>query len=113
MRQSWRWAGACSVGSSHIKSGRGCQDRASCVTLTAIGHDFISAVISDGAGSASESATGAAIVCRNFQRLLIRYLRQSSALGNIDSATIADWVDDIRERINAVSGRADRKPRDY
>jgi hypothetical protein len=113
MMQPWRWAGACSVGSSHIKSGRECLDRASCLSLTVNGQEFISAVVSDGAGSASESATGATIVCRSFQRLLTRYLQHSSALADINDATIADWIDEIRERINAVSGRADRRPRDY
>src|SRR6266436_840669 len=28
MNQSWRWAGACSIDASHIRSGRECHDRA-------------------------------------------------------------------------------------
>jgi hypothetical protein len=73
----------------------------------------MSAVISDGAGSASEGASGAAIVCRSFQRLITRHIRGCNALAAINDDTIADWVDEIRERINAASARFGRKPRDY
>ena len=113
MNQSWRWAGACSIGSSHIKSGRECQDRASCLSLAVHGQEFMSAVVSDGAGSASEGARGAAIVCSSFQRLVTRYLRKCNVLATIDDRTIADWIDEIRERINTTSTRAGRRPRDY
>jgi hypothetical protein len=113
MNQSWRWAGACSVGSSHIRSGRECQDRASCLSFAVNGQEFISAVVSDGAGSASDGARGAAIVCSTFQRLVTSHLRKCNALVTMDDGTIADWMDEIRERINVTSARAGRRPRDY
>jgi hypothetical protein len=113
MSQSWRWAGACSIGSSHIKSGLECQDRASCLSLSVNGREFMSVVVSDGAGSAREGARGAAIVCTNFQRLVTRHLRKCSGLATIDEGVVADWIDDIRERINITSARSGRQPRDY
>lgn len=113
MKHSWRWAGACSIGTSHVKSGIECQDRASCLSLQANGQEFLSVVVSDGAGSASEGATGAAIVCRSFQRLVTQFIRQHNALLTIDDAAVADWMDEIRDRINTVARRTGRSPRDY
>jgi hypothetical protein len=113
MNQSWRWAGACSIGSSHIRSGRECQDRASCLSFAVNGQEFVSAVVSDGAGTASEGARGAAIVCSSFQRLVTRHLRKCTAFATMNDGTIADWMDEIRERINVTSARARRRPRDY
>lgn len=113
MSQAWRWAGACSIGSSHIKSGLECQDRASCVSLSVDGCDFVSIVVSDGAGSAVEAARGASIVCAGFQRLAVAYLRGGGALEAIDGEMVADWIDEIRERISMVSAGAGLRPRDY
>jgi hypothetical protein len=110
---SWRWAGACSIGSSHIKSGLECQDRASCLSFTVRGEEFLSAVVSDGAGSASEGARGATIVCTTFQRLVARHFRNRNALRALDGGMIGQWIDEIRERINTCSSRAGRRPRDY
>ena len=113
MSQAWRWAGACSIGSAHIKSGLECQDRASCLLLSVNGQDFLSVVISDGAGSAREAARGAAIVCTGFQRLVTGHLRKGGTLAAIDEVTVAHWIDEIRDCINAVSAQAGRIPRDY
>src|SRR5688572_21621257 len=110
MMQPWRWAGACSIGSSHTTSGLPCQDRASCIVVSVAEQQFVSAVVSDGAGSASEGARGAAIVCSSFQRLLLRHLRERKSLAAVDDVTMADWIDEIRERINFVSGQAERRP---
>jgi Protein phosphatase 2C len=112
MSLAWHWAGACSVGSSHIKSGLECQDRASCIALTVNGTQYLSVVVSDGAGSAKEAARGASLVCSGFQRLLVRHVRTNGSVA-IDDETVADWLDEIRERINTTSAAAGLLPRDY
>jgi Protein phosphatase 2C len=112
MSLAWHWAGACSIGSSHLKTGLECQDRASCVALNVDGTQYLSVVVSDGAGSAREAAHGASLVCTGFQRLLLRHIRTNRPAA-ITQETVADWLDEIRERINATAVAAGLSPRDY
>lgn len=112
MSLTWRWAGACSVGSSHTKSGLECQDRASCIALTIDGRQYLSVVVSDGAGSAKEAAHGASMVCAGFQRRAVSHLRTKDMMP-IDHEIVSDWLDDIRERINIASAGSGLLPRDY
>lgn len=113
MKSSWRWAGACSIGTSHLKSNLACQDRASCVTIDVSGHEYLSVVVSDGAGSAQKAAEGASIVCAGFQRLAVSHLRSGKNLDEIYGEVAADWLDDIRERINIRSKKEKLRPREY
>ena len=48
----WSWIGACSTGSSHIRSGTICQDSAGCIELAIGDEHALLAIVSDGAGSA-------------------------------------------------------------
>lgn len=109
----WRWAGACSIGTSHLKSNQECQDRASCAITTVDGKEYLAIVIADGAGSVVKAGSGASIVCTGFLRLAVRHLRAGRSLADIDRETVAIWVDEIRERINFQSKRAGLRPRDY
>ena len=61
MMPAWRWAGACSIGTSHLKSNLECQDRASCMQIVGAEREYLSIVVSDGAGSAERAALGASI----------------------------------------------------
>jgi len=113
MTSTWRWAGACSVGTSHIKAGLKCQDRAGCLTVETGSGPVIVAVVSDGAGSAQEAARGASIVCSEFHRRAGEYLRGGASLADVDGEHAADWIDTIRDRINFTAITANLKPRDY
>lgn len=68
--------------------------------------------MSDGAGSAKQAAHGASLVCTGFQRLLLRQIRTDRPAA-ITEETVADWLDEIRERINATSGAAGLSSKDY
>lgn len=109
----WRWAGACAIGTSHIKSGLECQDRAACRTVETASGGVIVAVVSDGAGSAQEAAAGASIVCTEFHRRAGAYLRGGGSIQNIDTELVADWIDSIRDKIGVASNAAGLRPRDY
>ena len=113
MTSTWRWAGACSVGTSHIKAGLKCQDRAGCLTVETGSGPVIVAVVSDGAGGAQEAARGASIVCSEFHRRAGEYLRGGASLADVDGEHAADWIDTIRDRINFTAITANLKPRDY
>lgn len=110
---SWRWAGASSTGTSHAKTDLPCQDRASCLRVSTERGPALVAVVSDGAGSASEAGRGAAIVCSQLQRRARAYLRIGRALRDLDQETVADWIDSIRERIGASATARGLLPRDY
>ncbi len=109
----WRWAGACAIGTFHIKSGLECQDRAACRTIETASGRVIVAVVSDGAGSAQEAASGASIVCTEFHRKVDAYLRGGGTLPHIDTECVADWIDSIRDKIGVAANVAGLHPRDY
>jgi Protein phosphatase 2C len=109
----WRWAGACSIGTSHIKAGIDCQDRAGCLLFQTGFGSVIVAAVSDGAGTAQEAASGASIVCKEFHRRAGAYLQNGGALASIDAEQTADWIDSIRDRIAVVAKAARLRPRDY
>lgn len=74
---------------------------------------MLAIVVSDGAGSAAEAETGAKLVCMAFLRELRQFVRSGSDLIALTDETVFEWLDQIRERINAVATRKGHKPRDY
>ncbi len=113
MSSAWRWAGACAIGTSHVKANLKCQDRAGCLTFETGSGPTIVAVVSDGAGSAQEAAHGASIACVGFHRRAGAYLRSGGALAAIEAGLAADWIDSIRDRINAAAHSTALRSRDY
>jgi Protein phosphatase 2C len=113
MTLAWRWAGACSIGTSHTKANLECQDRAACVNVKTSSGSAIVAVVSDGAGSALKATQGASIVCLEFHRRASAYFRSGGAIADISVSLTADWIDSIRERIYVTATSANLKPRDY
>jgi serine/threonine protein phosphatase PrpC len=113
MISAWRWAGACAIGTSHVKANLECQDRAACLTFETSSGPTIVAVVSDGAGSAREAAHGASIACTEFHRRAGAFLRGGGALAAIDAELAVDWIDSIRDRISAAAQLVTLRPRDY
>ena len=62
----WTWAAARSVGTSHIRAGKGCEDFGACVEVSGAFETVLVAVASDGAGSACHSAIGSWVTTRVF-----------------------------------------------
>jgi hypothetical protein len=73
----------------------------------------IVAVISDGAGSARNGATGATIVCLEVHRQIAKYLGNEGLLHHVDRECVAEWIDAIRDKIAVVAHSASLHPRDY
>lgn len=112
MTGDWRWAGARSIGTSHLKNGTVCQDFACAKEFqTDQGPTFV-AIVSDGAGSASRAEVGSRTACASFLRSCQNYLRLRT-LSSLDEDTIWDWLDATREAINAKAQTAGLRPRDY
>jgi hypothetical protein len=109
----WQWISATSIGTSHIRAKRGCDDAGACVVVQGQNESALIVVCSDGAGSAPLSSVGSRIVVRAFCRSAIRYLQRGGAVGDISREVVGDWLDDIRGRIEAVSRSKDLRPRDF
>jgi Protein phosphatase 2C len=106
----WSWIGACSIGTSHVASGTGCDDAAACVEISTLNGPTLIAVVSDGAGSASLSKIGSHIVARGFCRLALRFAREGGRPKDIDKEVACVWLDDLRDRIEQASLR-EKSPR--
>jgi hypothetical protein len=110
MRQ-WSWVGACSIGSSHIRAGVGCQDNATCLELALEDGSVLLSVVSDGAGSAKYSAIGSRLVVECFARSALSHLRQRRSTGDITSELVREWMDDARNRIFHSAEQLGTEPR--
>jgi hypothetical protein len=60
---TWRFAAAKTAGTSHLREGLPCQDSFRCQAVSTSQGSILIVVISDGAGSASESERGSAFIC--------------------------------------------------
>src|SRR6516164_8705130 len=70
----WTWVGTRSTWTSHLRSGKGCDDFGACVELSSAGGQVLIAVASDGAGSARHSSIGSWVTVRAFVENAVRFL---------------------------------------
>jgi hypothetical protein len=105
MREHWSWIGACSVGSSHLLRGDGCDDAGACIEAGSPNGTTLIAVVSDGAGSASLSKIGSHIVVRGFCRSALNFVKGGGRPHEIDRELAGVWLDDLRDRIDQEAQR--------
>lgn len=110
-----RWTfGAASVrGTSHVKNSTRIQDAKRCFeTIHGDSPSVFSAIISDGAGSASHGGQGASIVCRTIAEAVRAHFEVSAE--TIPTAEIIwDWLDQVRDRISHAATSRSLTPRDF
>lgn len=109
----WTWAAARSVGTSHLKAGKPCEDFGACLEVTGPHDTVLIAVASDGAGSAIHSSVGSWITTRVFVEAATRYVKEGGDLEGFSSDLAREWLEDIRDRIGAASSRIDATPREF
>jgi hypothetical protein len=109
----WAWAVARSIGTSHLKAGKPCEDFGACLEVAGPSDTVLVAVASDGAGSAVHSAGGSWITTRAFVEAATRYIKQGGDLEELSSDLAHEWLDDIRDRIASAASRIDATPRDF
>jgi hypothetical protein len=109
----WTWAAARSTGTSHIKSGRRCDDYAACLELSDSSRSSLIAVAADGAGSAPHSFRGSRIATASFVRSAARYLLGGQSPADLTHELVHEWIDDVRDRIASVAQRLGAIPRDF
>jgi hypothetical protein len=100
---TWTWVRATCRGTSHVASDAPCQDFSFCEALGVDG-EFLVAVASDGAGSASHSQHGSALLCRTMALGARAHFCKSSDLPTEGIAW--SWVDEARDRIRYVAEKS-------
>lgn len=112
--RSWSWVGACSTGTSHSRTGAGCDDSAACFEIRSTdGDPILVAVVSDGAGSAKLSRLGSHIVTSAFCRSARVYFNTGGHVSRINDDVAADWLDDIRDRIDRRANLLGQSPKAF
>lgn len=109
----WAWIGASSIGSSHLKAGKACDDAAACIERSTANGTTLIAVVSDGAGSASLSRLGSRIVTSEFCRSALQFVRSGGRAQDVDEDVADDWLDAIRERIYQLGRHHGEPPRSF
>ena len=109
----WTWVAARSVGTSHIKAGKGCDDFGACLEISGRTGPVLVAVASDGAGSAIHSSKGSWITSRVFVRSAFDYFATGHDLTELSYEVVRGWLDDIRDRIGVAASRVSATRRDF
>lgn len=112
-RNKWTWVGSKRIGTSHIKSGTGCDDFGACVEVRGPVDGAMIAVVSDGAGSAKYSSIGSRIVARVCTTNAARHLLSGKPLLDISSEVVKDWLDEVRDRISLTAQSRGAARRDF
>ncbi len=105
---AWRWASASVIGTSHIQNGGRLQDA---YAVSELGNGCIFAVVSDGAGSAKFGAFGAWLTCRFLSVRFREWMQENPELPSDEG--LADWVDELRDRISVIATRRGSVPRQF
>jgi Protein phosphatase 2C len=99
----WRFTAASVVGVSHVRDGLPCQDAHRCEVAIGPGGPVLVAVVSDGAGSASEGGRGAAYICEQLCEQVQLRLAEFSPATAID--VLWDSVASTRDGLLAKAER--------
>jgi hypothetical protein len=104
MEATWRYAAASAIGTSHIRTGLPCQDRFACISIrSATDGDILTAVISDGAGSAAKAELGAEVVCSVASDTVRAALEAGYSVDQFDEDTAHEWLRKIRSALTTLS----------
>lgn len=111
---TWRYAAASAVGTSHLATNAGCQDAFRCAVLPGTDETpVLAVVVSDGAGSAQQGATGSAIVTTSLIEQITAWAAGGGTIKGLQHATVAEWLNGVRETIAAEAGTANLPMRAY
>ncbi|MDF2653264.1 MAG: protein phosphatase protein [Paenibacillus sp.] len=114
MKDYWRYATVSEQGTSHLKSGKACQDSSLCVLLKdKNGLDVLVAVVSDGAGSAKCSDQGSQLLCALFVDEMKAYLETGNEVKSLTKEFYYEWLDSFQQEVQIRAEEYGLSPRDY
>jgi hypothetical protein len=96
---SWRWLSASVVGTSHTASGALCQDSHLCNEIKTAAGAVLVALVSDGAGSAVNSALGSRMICDVICDKTLEFFKDQGEVSQLTSRLIANWIQFFRDEI--------------
>jgi hypothetical protein len=105
----WKFLNESVQGTSHRQGGIVCQDSS---LVTPDGEDVIIAVVSDGAGSASESQIGSSLSCSMITTCAQDFFAAGGSLAKLDNETIQKWLRDLRDALTKEAEKRNLKIRD-
>ena len=109
----WRHVSASVIGSSHQRLGGVCQDSNLCSIVTSSGEgEVLIAVVADGAGSASKSEFGSAMVCSLIHDAATQFL-STSRIEQLTRATVEEWIQNFQRAVDEKASADGSNSRDY
>lgn len=113
MTQTWRLAAASAVGTSHIATGKPCQDSANCALLGPQGDQVLVVAVADGAGSASYSEVGSWLATKTLLECVEVYLEDGGSLASLEREEVLRWLSAVIDAIEATAQAQGHTSRDY
>jgi hypothetical protein len=113
-RQPWRLVLRSVVGTSHSSTGKPCEDASAHMLFECprVGEVLI-AVVSDGAGTASQSQLGSRLACETFIEIVRQYLSAGHRVSEINRGTAEEWLAQVASAIEERARDAENQTRDY
>lgn len=106
---NWRFAAAKAQGTSHLRDDLPCQDAYDCLIVPHGAANALLVTVSDGAGSASLGAAGAAHICATSSTLVSSGLDAAPA----GEAWLRAHVEQVRASVLEEAARLERPPREF
>ena len=106
---TWRIVHAAASGTSHTQTGMPCQDD----HLAMVHHgseEVLVGVVADGAGSALRAEHGAGVACETIGEHLKNW---DQSVCDLTQEILTAWIQDVRQRIQAVAELENLTPRDF
>lgn len=111
--EGWRIVRASVIGTSHLERGVECQDYCDHKEIPTSDGTILVAVVSDGAGSASNGAEGAELACTQFVSEVETFLMDGKTIEDLDSKFGQLWLSYVQQRIGDLAEAAQKSTRDY
>ena len=108
---TWRFAAAKTRGTLHFRHELPCQDAYSCELVDSVDGPVLVAVVSDGAGSASEGGAGSQLICAELSQLLIDALKATDL--PLTPEVVTSCVIETRDRLVATADAAELPVREF
>lgn len=110
---NWRFASASAVGTSHVASGKPCQDSAAFGTVSAVEGEILVLVVCDGAGTAEYSDVGSWKAALTFVELVEVYLDENGSIEHVDRDVACKWIEQVAETLRTHAADQGHVVRDY
>ncbi|UOF92433.1 protein phosphatase 2C domain-containing protein [Fodinisporobacter ferrooxydans] len=109
IESKWKYSFVSVTGTSHKKTGSACQDFSMCDILSSrTGGTILTAVASDGAGSAKYAEQGSKLACDMLMHAIRRCLEQQDIMDVLNRSFFEEWLqmfqDEVQRQANQVSG---------